>query len=142
MQKASIRSQCHCNESKLRWQAETIKPLASPERWEHNIKDRTVLALANLPEHHFTSVTLACLDTSSPRAEINADKLVLEKNLQSTLNCLQKWCLENGMILNIDKTKAMLIASRQKRTVLGDTVLNLQYNDIAMWYCYPGKAAI
>ena len=34
------------------------------------------------------------------------------------------------MILNIDKTKVMLIASRQKRTVLGDTVLNLQYNDI------------
>ena len=60
----------------------------------------------------------------------NADKLVLEKNLQSSLNCLKKWCRENGMILNIDKTKVMLIASRQKRPVLGDTVLNLQYNDI------------
>ena len=34
------------------------------------------------------------------------------------------------MILNIDKTKVMLIASRQNRTVLGYTVLNLQYNDI------------
>ena len=34
------------------------------------------------------------------------------------------------MILNIDKPKVMLIASRQKRTVLCDTILNLQYNDI------------
>ena len=55
---------------------------------------------------------------------------MLEKNLQRSLNCLQKWCRENGMILNIDKTKVMLIASGQKITVLGDTVLNLQYNDI------------
>ena len=36
------------------------------------------------------------------------------------------------MILNIDKTKVMLITSRQKRTVLNDAVLNLQYNGIAI----------
>ena len=34
------------------------------------------------------------------------------------------------MILNIDQTKVMLITSRQKRTVLNDAVLKLQYNDI------------
>ena len=65
---------------------------------------------------------------------------MLEKNLQSSLNCLQKWCLENGMILNIDKTKVMLIASRQKRTVLCDTVLNLQYNDIDIKMTTSDKA--
>ena len=34
------------------------------------------------------------------------------------------------MVLNTDKTKVMLITSRQKRTVLDDAVLNLQYSDI------------
>ena len=34
------------------------------------------------------------------------------------------------MVLNTDKTKVMLMTSRQKLTPLNDTVLNLQYNDI------------
>ena len=58
------------------------------------------------------------------------DKLVLERKLQASLDCLQRWCHENGMVLNTDKTKVMLITSRQKRTVLNDAVLNLQYSDI------------
>ena len=90
-----------------------------------------LLFINDLPlylQNTFTIVDLYADDTTIYFS--NADKLVLEKNLQSSLNCLQKWCRENGMILNIDKTKVMLIASRQKRTVLGDTVLNLQYNDI------------
>ena len=58
------------------------------------------------------------------------DKLVLERNVQASLDCHQGWCHENGMVLNTDKTKVMLITSRQKRTVLNDAVLNLQYSDI------------
>ena len=90
-----------------------------------------LLFINDLPlylQNTFTSVDLYADDTTIYFS--NADKLVLEKNLQSSLNCLQKWCRENGMILNTVKTKVMLIASRQKRTVLGHTVLNLQYNDI------------
>ena len=34
------------------------------------------------------------------------------------------------MVLNTDKTKVMLITSRQKGTALNDAVLNLQYSDI------------
>ena len=56
--------------------------------------------------------------------------LMLERNLQKSLDCLQIWCRENGMILNTDKTKVMLITSRQKRMNLNNAVLNLQYNDI------------
>ena len=41
------------------------------------------------------------------------DKLVLERNLQASLDCLQRWCHENDMVLNTDKTKVMLITSRQ-----------------------------
>ena len=32
------------------------------------------------------------------------DKLVLERNLQASLDCLQRWCHENGIVLNTDKT--------------------------------------
>ena len=60
----------------------------------------------------------------------NCDKLELERNLQKSLDCLQMWCRENGMILNMDKTKVMLITSRQKRTTLSNADLSLQYNDI------------
>ena len=45
----------------------------------------------------FTIVDLYADDTTIYFS--NADKLVLEKNLQSSLNCLQKWCRENGMLL-------------------------------------------
>ena len=46
--------------------------------------------------------------------DIGFDKDMLERNLQHALTLLKIWCLENGMILNIDKTKLMLIASCQK----------------------------
>ena len=46
----------------------------------------------------------------------NYDKLVLERNLHASLDCLQRWCRENGMVLNTDKTKVMLIKSRQNNT--------------------------
>ena len=65
--------------------------------------------------------------TTLPSIVSNLDKLVLERNLQASL---QRWCRENGMVLSIEKTKVMLITSRQKRVVLNNAVLNLQYNDI------------
>ena len=82
-----------------------------------------------------TSVDLYADDTTFYCS--NLDKFVLERNLQAALDCLQRWCRENGIVLNIDKTKFMLITSWQKRTVLNDAVLNLQYNDmdISMTIC-------
>ena len=35
--------------------------------------------------------------------DIGLDKDMLENNLQHALNLLKIWCLENGMIINIDK---------------------------------------
>ena len=54
-----------------------------------------------------TAVDLYAVDTTFYCS--NVDKLVLERNLQASLDCLQRWCCENGMVLNIDKTKIMLI---------------------------------
>ena len=34
----------------------------------------------------------------------NHDKLELERNLQASLDRLKRWCHENGMVLNTDKT--------------------------------------
>ena len=43
---------------------------------------------------------------------------------------LQKWCEQNGMLLNAEKTKIMLITTRQKRIRLHEDLSNLTYNDI------------
>ena len=52
----------------------------------------------------------------------------IEQNLQATLEMLSLWCKHNGMLLNTDKTKVMLITTSQKRLRLHDHVLNLTYN--------------
>ena len=54
----------------------------------------------------------------------------LKNNLQSSLESLHKWCKQNGMVLSADKTKVMLITSKQKRNCLQNPTLALHYNDI------------
>ena len=61
-----------------------------------------------------------------------SDKTSLETNLQNVLDLVHIWCLENGMFINIEKTKLMLIASRQKRHTLIDGNLNLEYNNLEL----------
>ena len=59
-----------------------------------------------------------------------SDKSSLEANLQNSLDSVHTWCLENGMLINTDKTKLMLIASRQKRNSLIDGELKITFNNI------------
>ena len=47
--------------------------------------------------------------------DIQSNIQTLQQNLQNSLILLNKWCRENGMVINTDKTKVMLITSRQKR---------------------------
>ena len=54
----------------------------------------------------------------------------LKNNLQSSLESLHRWCKQNGMVLNANKTKVMLITSKQKRNFLQNPALALRYNDI------------
>ena len=54
----------------------------------------------------------------------------LETNLQLSLKSLHDWCRQNGMVINKDKTKVMLITSRQKRQNLQNSALSLRYNDM------------
>ena len=58
------------------------------------------------------------------------DKCSLETTLQKALDSVYTWCLENGMLINTEKTNLMLIASRQKRNSLIDSDLKITFNDI------------
>ena len=53
----------------------------------------------------------------------------IETNLQSTLNNLQAWCRDNGMILNSSKTKVLLVTTTQKRQRLQNENLDLKFNN-------------
>ncbi|MCU7801208.1 MAG: reverse transcriptase family protein, partial [gamma proteobacterium symbiont of Lucinoma myriamae] len=64
--------------------------------------------------------------------DIQADKTLLEENLQTALHELQNWCKENGMLLNTNKTKVMFLTSRQKRVTLTNNVLKLNYDGIEL----------
>ena len=65
------------------------------------------------------------------------DVFQLETNLQHALNLLRIWCRQNGMGLNTDKTKVVLITSRQKR--LSNPVLSLKYSDIDIKMTHADK---
>ena len=67
------------------------------------------------------------------------DKTQLETNLQHALNLLRFWCRQNGMVLNTDKTKVMLITSRQKRLSMHNPVLSLTYSDIDIKMTHADK---
>ena len=56
----------------------------------------------------------------------------IEQNLQIALQNLSEWCKLNGMLLNTEKTKAMLITTSQKRLHLHDDILLLTYNNDAL----------
>ena len=44
----------------------------------------------------------------------NKDLKTLEKSLQKSLDLTTKWCKDNRMVIHPDKTKSMIIATRQK----------------------------
>ena len=78
-----------------------------------------------------TSVDLFADDTTL--YDINKNKSNLERNLNASLKILEKWCSHNGMQLNTDKTKVMLITTRQKCAMLDtSSSLSLKYKDIQL----------
>ena len=54
--------------------------------------------------------------------QISNSQHFIEQNLQAALEKLSLWCKHNGMLLNTDKTKVMLITTLQKRLHLHDYV--------------------
>ena len=56
----------------------------------------------------------------------------IEQNLQIALQNLSERCRLNGMILNTEKTKAMLITTSEKRLHLLNDISLLTYNNDAL----------
>ena len=69
-------------------------------------------------------------DTTVYDAQFDLNEL--KANLQKSLIVLHKWCKQNGMLLNTDKTKVMLITTRQKRLHINENILSLSYNDLEL----------
>ena len=76
-------------------------------------------------ETSVTSIDLYPDDTTIYDVQQNKEKL--EENLQKSLTLLDKWCRENGLLLNTYKTKVMLITSRQKRSQMSDNTITYNY---------------
>ena len=64
--------------------------------------------------------------------DMQDDLETLQRNLQHSLLSLQIWCKRNGMLLNTDKTKLMLITTKQKRVRLDENLFTLTYNDVIL----------
>ena len=60
--------------------------------------------------------------------DMNKSQQVIENNLSTALIELSIWCRQNGMVINFEKTKAMLITTRQKRDQLEIKSLNIKVN--------------
>ena len=56
----------------------------------------------------------------------------IEQNLQMALQNLSEWCKLNGMLLNTNNTKTMLITTSPKRLHLHNDILHLTYNNDAL----------
>ena len=61
--------------------------------------------------------------------QISNSQHFIEQNLQLALQKLSVWCKLNGMLLNTEKTKVMLITTLQKCLHLYDNILNLTFNN-------------
>ena len=75
-----------------------------------------------------TSTDLYADDTTV--YDIQSNMQTLQQNLQKSLSLLNKWCRQNGMVINTDKTKVMLITSRQKRQSPQHDNLILKMNEV------------
>ena len=75
-----------------------------------------------------TSTDLYADDTTV--YDIQSNMQTLQQNLQKSLSLLNTWCKQNGMVINTDKTKVMLITSRQKRQSLQHDNLILKMNEV------------
>ena len=61
--------------------------------------------------------------------QISNSQHFIEQDLQMALQKLSVWCKLNGMLLNTEKTKVMLVTTSQKCLHLHNSILNLTFNN-------------
>ena len=83
-----------------------------------------VLFINDLPLH----VTDCKIDIFADDTTINfshEDLSLINNVLQNELNNIKRWCDVNKLVINVTKTKAMVISTHQKRSRYGSAKLNL-----------------
>lgn len=88
-----------------------------------------LLFINDLPLHTNVFTDLYADDTTL--YETNSSKKEIEVQLQKALSDLAQWCKLNGMVINMDKTKAMLVTTRQKRSRI-DEELKISLNEMPL----------
>ena len=66
--------------------------------------------------------------------DIQNSKHAVEHNLQSSMFLLEQWCKQNGMVLNTDKTKVLLITTPHKRARLKNDPLSVSFKSVPLKY--------
>ena len=88
-----------------------------------------LLFINDLPLHTHIMTDLYADDATL--YEATKSKEQIERKLQSAICDLSVWCKQNGMLINTDKTKAMLITTPQKRCRIDDN-LQITLNGIQL----------
>ena len=73
-----------------------------------------LLFINDLPLH--TKVKIELYADDATLYEINRSEEETERKLQLAIKELARWCKQNGMIINTEKTKAMLVTTHQRHT--------------------------
>ena len=78
-------------------------------------------------------VTLSSLDLFADDATLQKSSpylYTIERDISTDVKNIQRWCNENSMVINVSKTKSMLLATNQKLTKLPAKSLNISMNSI------------
>ena len=88
-----------------------------------------LLFINDLPLHTNAMTDLYADDATF--YEISKSKEEIERKLQDAILKVASWCKQNGMVINIDKTKAMLITTRQRRSRIDD-IIQISLNNVQL----------
>ena len=90
-----------------------------------------LLYINDLPLHvKHSQIALFADDTTIHGSSKSLESI--EENMQKDLDNINKWCDENKMKINENKTNCMLLGTNQRPSNLSKTTLDLKVNDIAL----------
>ena len=81
----------------------------------------------DLPLHIDNNIDMFADDSTLYTSGHNVDEI--QRSLQTNLNAVTTWCEDNRMVLNVAKTKCMLITTKQRRHHLRNNQLAITLND-------------
>ena len=86
-----------------------------------------ILYMNDLPLHIDNNIDMFADDSTLYTSGHSVDEI--QRSLQNNLNAVTTWCEDNRMVLNVAKTKCMLITTNQRRHHLRNNQLAITLND-------------